>query len=784
MGAEQSAQGIGPEAAPRAMCARQGGDAALSLADLLPPAPPAPAAGVQQLPDGGPGDQRLLAHVAALLSQREGGTLLLSDLGALLPKDLRDRARMRGGLRSALQKYHMLVSVTGAPGKESVTSLLKGSELQSLPLFQKRGPDAKTGGHAASRIAAAAPQSACPESMSPSRREEDENHESVLQLRGLPYRATVTDVKGFLGRHGRNLKDERLGHPIRLIMNRDGRPSGFACVQLNSPMAARAARDELNGRMLDVAGGASVDGGAVRGGRYVEVFLFSERPNKLRFKNLLSADVPQEQAGGQDCHEVTAEEVRAECCAHMGVPGKGQLLLSMLGVALSPGARNYLKKTDQGLKQFLSRYPRQFFVEGAKGRESITYVAPASAAAAGQDGGRAPGGLQQRPGEGGSRAGSGEPGPRRPARQAAQAGQARERRARASQAGERRGPHPHEPGADRGGVEAGVVREHAEHLGRLPGRGPRRGPAAAAAPAAPRGRARARERARPGDRPGDAHGHVRGLAATGAASAGGARASVRLRVPEGPPGAAVERGGRGRRPAGAAAAAGGRGAAAGAGGARRGAARAGPRGGRPRGLREAAGPAFHLHGAGRAQLLLQVRRRGHDPQRARPRPAPHQGQGPQVGPGHRAAEQPVRRGEGAGRAAGQTDGGALHRGLRRRGRPEPAWEAHAGAHADAGVRRRRRPAGARGRWSPAARGAAAAAARAAGARPGASSIPDAAVGCGGGVGGHRRHEHPREGCAEEVVRHGQPGPEPARRPPRFCRAAAWGMGPRRLADEG
>ncbi|CAK0879825.1 unnamed protein product [Prorocentrum cordatum] len=402
MGAEQSAQGIGPEAAPRAMCARQGGDAALSLADLLPPAPPAPAAGVQQLPDGGPGDQRLLAHVAALLSQREGGTLLLSDLGALLPKDLRDRARMRGGLRSALQKYHMLVSVTGAPGKESVTSLLKGSELQSLPLFQKRGPDAKTGGHAASRIAAAAPQSACPESMSPSRREEDENHESVLQLRGLPYRATVTDVKGFLGRHGRNLKDERLGHPIRLIMNRDGRPSGFACVQLNSPMAARAARDELNGRMLDVAGGASVDGGAVRGGRYVEVFLFSERPNKLRFKNLLSADVPQEQAGGQDCHEVTAEEVRAECCAHMGVPGKGQLLLSMLGVALSPGARNYLKKTDQGLKQFLSRYPRQFFVEGAKGRESITYVAPASAAAAGQDGGRAPGGLQQRPGEGGT----------------------------------------------------------------------------------------------------------------------------------------------------------------------------------------------------------------------------------------------------------------------------------------------------------------------------------------------------------------------------------------------
>lgn len=57
----------------------------------------------------------------------------------------------------------------------------------------------------------------------------------------------------------------------------------------------------------------------------------------------------------------------------MLTPGKGQLLLSMLGVALSHTARLYLKKTDQGLKHFLAQYPQEFGVDGAKGRECVSY---------------------------------------------------------------------------------------------------------------------------------------------------------------------------------------------------------------------------------------------------------------------------------------------------------------------------------------------------------------------------------------------------------------------------
>ncbi|CAK0803803.1 unnamed protein product, partial [Prorocentrum cordatum] len=201
-----------------------------------------------------------------------------------------------------------------------------------------------------------------------------EDHDSALQLRGLPYRATLGDVRAFLGRHARNLKDDASGQSIHLVMNRDGRPSGFAKVQLNSPQAAHAARDELNNKSMEVAqGDAGPRAAATKANRYVEVFLFPERPNKLRFKKEKTFDMG-EQCVEQGVCDITAEQVYAECCAYMATPGRGQLLLSMLGVALSPAARNYLKRTDQGLKQFLLQHPQVLAVEGAKGRETITYL--------------------------------------------------------------------------------------------------------------------------------------------------------------------------------------------------------------------------------------------------------------------------------------------------------------------------------------------------------------------------------------------------------------------------
>jgi hypothetical protein len=46
----------------------------------------------------------------------------------------------------------------------------------------------------------------------------------------------------------------------------------------------------------------------------------------------------------------------------------------MLGVALSQGARSYLKQMDQGLKHFLSQFPNEFSVDGGKGCEYVTYT--------------------------------------------------------------------------------------------------------------------------------------------------------------------------------------------------------------------------------------------------------------------------------------------------------------------------------------------------------------------------------------------------------------------------
>ncbi|CAJ1424853.1 unnamed protein product [Effrenium voratum] len=166
--------------------------------------------------------------------------------------------------------------------------------------------------------------------------------------------------------------------PCQLVLNRDGRPSGFGRVQFRYPEAARACRDDLHMKVMEVSGNERAD--RDRGERYVEIFLYSERPNKLRFKKAVGEGV-------ENCHEedaealgITKQHVLEECRQHMSMPGKAELLLSMLGVALSPGSRLYLKKTDQGLKHFLASYPNEFLVDGSKGRELITYV-PAKAEA-------------------------------------------------------------------------------------------------------------------------------------------------------------------------------------------------------------------------------------------------------------------------------------------------------------------------------------------------------------------------------------------------------------------
>merc|ERR1719277_1943034 len=46
----------------------------------------------------------------------------------------------------------------------------------------------------------------------------------------------------------------------------------------------------------------------------------------------------------------------------------------MLGIALSPPARAYLKQANLGLKHFLNRFPNEFRVEGPKGCERVIWT--------------------------------------------------------------------------------------------------------------------------------------------------------------------------------------------------------------------------------------------------------------------------------------------------------------------------------------------------------------------------------------------------------------------------
>lgn len=303
----------------------------------------------------------LIDQLVRLLSQRHERSLLLSDLGALLPEDVRGAVKETGGgLRTWLQRNPQVFKISGLPGRERVT-LAATSSAGLKPAPPGLAP----------------PMHVAPEVV-------DEG--ALLQLRGLPYRASVSDVRRFLGIHERQLKGK---DSVELLLKSDGRPSGFARVQFVSPAAAQMACDDLHQRLMTPCGPTQE-----KSARYVEAFLYSERPGKFRFKKgSASPDkrVMQESfASGVDNNvevpHAMPEQAMAEIRAHMAQVGQQELLLSMLGVALSPATRLYLRKGGGGVKQLLAQYPNEFAIVGEKGRERIVR----SSSVAGQQCGQLP----------------------------------------------------------------------------------------------------------------------------------------------------------------------------------------------------------------------------------------------------------------------------------------------------------------------------------------------------------------------------------------------------------
>jgi RNA recognition motif-containing protein len=304
----------------------------------------------------------VLTYLVRVLNQRPEKSLLLSDLGALLPDPLRVAIKENGGLRTCVQKFSIF-KVSGQPGRERVTLLL-GAEQNALIPEVARGTSA-------------APSEPAPEP-NPSRECDDddcdETDHSTVQLRGLPYRATEADVRKFLGPHGMHLKDES---SIQMLLSRDGRPSGFAHVQFSCPTIARAACEDLHERVMQIDVDNLSGASSSSRHRYVEVFLHSEHPGKVRFKKRSPISGFQEDvdpALEEEAARISPNHIANEVRQYMAQDGKSELLLSMLGVALSAAARLYLRKSDRGVKSFLAQYPNEFVISGEKGRERITFM--------------------------------------------------------------------------------------------------------------------------------------------------------------------------------------------------------------------------------------------------------------------------------------------------------------------------------------------------------------------------------------------------------------------------
>ena len=193
--------------------------------------------------------------------------------------------------------------------------------------------------------------------------DDDSTNPASVQLRGLPFRATVEDVRLFLAEHAKFLNQDKNPN-ICLLQNRDGRPSGFARVFFQSQQSAHKCKDALHRKQM--------------GDRYVEVLATDRQRNRKQNKTDEQKENPFANAPPLDAATEQAEKERvlSECREHLSAPGRHQTLLSMLGIALTEPARSYLRRANLGLKHFLARFPNEFRVEGPKGCEKVIWNNP------------------------------------------------------------------------------------------------------------------------------------------------------------------------------------------------------------------------------------------------------------------------------------------------------------------------------------------------------------------------------------------------------------------------
>lgn len=351
-------------------------------ADAVPQQPP-PSVEDNLAEDAVPSESEILARLISNLSLCPGRSMALAEIRERLPPALRRLAEDTDSICKWLRGFPGLFEVSGEPGDEQIMLTVgrlprpggsgdpSASTTGAPPGSAAPGGEA-TGASAREAVAATLGRASTADDSSAlagdggvGLTDEDGLSPSTVQLRGLPFRATIADIKAFLGDHANHLVTAEPA--IRLLLNRDGRPSGFARVQFTTTQAAQACREALHRQPM--------------GDRYVEVLACSDRAGKARHRRATEAEAVATAVPADGAAEyLERERVLQECQEHMRMPGRNQLLLSMLGIALSPPARAYLRRANLGLKHFLARFPNEFRVEGPKGCERVIWCGAGAAA--------------------------------------------------------------------------------------------------------------------------------------------------------------------------------------------------------------------------------------------------------------------------------------------------------------------------------------------------------------------------------------------------------------------
>eukprot|EP00928_Gymnodinium_smaydae_P024023 TRINITY_DN19589_c0_g1_i1.p1 TRINITY_DN19589_c0_g1~~TRINITY_DN19589_c0_g1_i1.p1 ORF type:complete len:496 (-),score=119.38 TRINITY_DN19589_c0_g1_i1:170-1558(-) len=218
-------------------------------------------------------EAQLLSQLVLLLGQRSERRAHLQELVGLVPDQVRQQLHNVGGLRTWLAGFPSLLAVHGdivelrLPAAESSEAASEGAANSS---------SGSEGARASTRAATTDKGSdeAAERDSTSSRGDLNDELERGVLLRGLPFQATIHDVAAFLGPLASRLQaafpdvDGCLTEAIDILINKSGRPSGFARVQFDSPDAAAAACAKLHKRTLTIAGH---QGSGARA-RYVEVF--------------------------------------------------------------------------------------------------------------------------------------------------------------------------------------------------------------------------------------------------------------------------------------------------------------------------------------------------------------------------------------------------------------------------------------------------------------------------------------------------------------------------------